>query len=168
MMTGRIGKENLSPAKSSLNKSKVSTPKKSSTTKPKDQAQDSSKKTGTTKQANKPKSLEQAFRSLTAEEFASNLEKFKLLYPDSKLSWLKGVASYLNTQLPFECDPTFSGKSVSYPSILAPTAFKKAVVDFLALEGESTLEYFFHYTLMESMCTELNNNLPVVGYKVTF
>lgn len=96
IITGRSGKENLSPSKSntSSNKSKGSTPKKvaktsKETSNPPLESKKSKQDVG--KQPAKPKSLEQAFKSLTPDEFASNLEKFKLLYPGSKLSWLKGV-----------------------------------------------------------------------------
>ena len=39
----------------------------------------------------KPKSLEQAFKNLTADDLASQLEQLKIWYPDSNLAWLKGV-----------------------------------------------------------------------------
>ncbi|KNC30351.1 hypothetical protein FF38_03942 [Lucilia cuprina] len=166
----RGGQDNHSPAKSNASsKSKGSTPKKTNkTSKESSQPKDSNKKNkneASNRAPAKPKSLEQAFKNLTADDFASHLEQLKIIYPGSKLAWLKEIANYLNTNLPFDCDPIFSGKSITYPSNLASPAFKEALLDFLSSEGETNLEYFFHYTLLESMCTELNKNLPVVGYK---
>ena len=105
-------------------------------------------------------------RAITPEDFASQLVQLKLSFPGSELLWLRGVASYLNTQLPFECDATFSGKSHNYPSNLASQSLKNVIVEFLHSMGKANLEYFY-YTLLTSMVVELSKNYPIVGYKVS-
>ncbi|XP_013116709.2 transmembrane protein 214 [Stomoxys calcitrans] len=172
LLSGRgiAGGKDISPSKSntSSNKSKSSTPKRTSMKQTKESHQNENKKAKQEqvfKSPPKPKNLDQAFKAITPNEFQTQLEHIQLLYPGSKLSWLKAVASYLNSRLQFECDPTFSGRSNTYPGVLASPALKQAILEFLSWEGETNLKYFFHNTLLESMCTDLNNNLPVVGYK---
>ncbi|XP_005175887.1 transmembrane protein 214 [Musca domestica] len=162
---GKAGSKDVSPSKSNTSsKSKTSTPKRS-VTKSKEQNETKKPKSDHPKQPPKPKSLDQAFKALTPRDFTTQLEHFQLLYPGAKLTWLKAITSYINSNLQFECDPVFSGRSASYPGNLASSEFKQTLLDFLSSEGEENLNYFFHYTLLESMCTDLNNNLPVVGYK---
>lgn len=100
IVTGRGGQEDHSPAKSNASsKSKGSTPKKiNKTSRESNQQRDSNKKTKSevNKAPAKPKSLEQAFKNLTADEFASHLEQLKLIYPGSKLAWLKEVFIAIN------------------------------------------------------------------------
>ncbi|XP_041451869.1 transmembrane protein 214 isoform X2 [Drosophila obscura] len=120
---------------------------------------------GSTKQPAKPKTLEQALKHITPDDFASQLEQVKLSCPGSELRWLSHIALYFNGALSYDCDPVFSGRSAQYPSNLASAALKKLVVEFLGSVGESNLEYFFHY-LLDGMTTDLNNNQTVVvGYK---
>ncbi|XP_017154101.1 transmembrane protein 214 isoform X1 [Drosophila miranda] len=112
----------------------------------------------------KPKTLEQALKHITPDDFAAQLTQVKLSCPGSELRWLSHIALYFNGALPYDCDPVFSGRSAQYPSNLASAALKKLVVEFLSSVGESNLEYFF-YSLLDGMTTDLNNNQTVVGYK---
>ncbi|XP_054745319.1 transmembrane protein 214 [Anastrepha obliqua] len=167
LLSGKRGKENLSPAKSisSSTKSKYS-PNKKNTKHSKDikKEQLPQQQVKSKPAVSKPKNLETVLRNITADEFECKLEQLKIIYPGSELLWLKGVASFFNEQLPFDCDPTFSGKSIHYPSILANPALNAAVVDFLESVGDENLSYFYH-TLLINMTMELSKNLPIVGYK---
>uniref|UniRef100_W8BC69 Transmembrane protein 214 n=1 Tax=Ceratitis capitata TaxID=7213 RepID=W8BC69_CERCA len=169
LVSGKRGKENLSPAKSvsSSTKSK-SSPNKKNANNSKDKStkkeQSSQQQAKSKPAASKPKSLEAVLRNVTVNDFATQLEQLRIVYPGSELLWLKGVASYFNEQLPFDCDPTFSGKSIHYPSNLASAALNTIVVEFLESVGEENLSYFYH-TLLISMTGELSKNLPIVGYK---
>ncbi|XP_050318873.1 transmembrane protein 214 [Bactrocera neohumeralis] len=169
LLSGKRGKENHSPAKSvsSSTKSKSSPIKKNANnskdkTAKKEQSSQQQAKSKST--VSKPKSLESAMRSIEANDFATKLEQLKIVYPGSELLWLKGVASFFNEQLPFDCDPIFSGKSIYYPSNLASTALYNAIVDFLESVGEENLSYFYH-TLLINMTMDLSKNMPIVGYK---
>lgn len=85
------GSAKISPSKSNTSSSKTSTPKRN---KPAKETQSETKKTKQEqgpKQPPKPKSLDQAFKALTPEAFATQLEHYQLLFPGSKLSWLKAV-----------------------------------------------------------------------------
>ncbi|XP_023165665.2 transmembrane protein 214 isoform X1 [Drosophila hydei] len=156
-----------SPAKSTSSNasasSKSKSPRKTNTNAAKSSASDAAKKVP--KQAAKVKSLEQAMKLITPDDFAAQLEQVKISCPGSKLRWLSNIASYLNGSLSFDCDPTFSGRSAQYPSNLASAALKQSLLDFLRSVGETNLEYFF-YSLLDSMATELNSGQNVVGYKV--
>ncbi|KAH8403314.1 hypothetical protein KR222_010331 [Zaprionus bogoriensis] len=112
----------------------------------------------------KPKTLEQAMRQITPDDFAAQLAQVKISCPGSELRWLSSVASYLNEALSYDCDPTFSGRSAQYPSNLASAALKQAILEFLRSVGETNLEYFF-YSLLDSMATEMNSGQTVAGYK---
>lgn len=95
IMTGRASQEKHSPSKS--NDSRKSSPKKQSkSSKVPTQSRDTNKKSKSDnlRGSVKPKSLEQAFKNLTAEDFASYLEKLEIVYPGSKLAWLKEVCFY--------------------------------------------------------------------------
>ncbi|GBP93972.1 hypothetical protein EVAR_67698_1 [Eumeta japonica] len=73
-------------------KSKSSSPKRhNKSSKVSKQNRDPNKKTkvDNLRRVDKPKSLEQAFKTLAADDFVSYLEHLKILYPGSKLTWLK-------------------------------------------------------------------------------
>ncbi|BFF94963.1 transmembrane protein 214 [Drosophila madeirensis] len=112
----------------------------------------------------KPKTLEEALKHISPDDFAAQLEQIKLSCPGSELRWLNHIALYFNGALSYDCDPVFSGRSSQYPSNLASAGLQKLVVDFLGSVGESNLEYFF-YSLLDGMTSDLNNNQTVVGYK---
>ncbi|KAH8248607.1 hypothetical protein KR032_001372 [Drosophila birchii] len=113
----------------------------------------------------KPKTLEQALKQITPDDFAAQVEQVKLSCPGSELRWLSHIALYFNGALAYDCDPIFSGRSAQYPSNLASGDLKTEVVKFLGSVGEQNLEYFF-YSLLDSMATDLNNNQTVAGYKL--
>ncbi|KAH8378417.1 hypothetical protein KR093_011255 [Drosophila rubida] len=118
-----------------------------------------------TKQAsNKPRTLEQAMKQITLDDFAAQLAQVKISCPGSELRWLSNIASYLNGVLSFDCDPVFSGRSAQYPSNLASSALKQSILEFLRSVGETNLEYFF-YSLLDNMAIELNSGQHVTGYK---
>ncbi|XP_034101520.1 transmembrane protein 214 isoform X1 [Drosophila albomicans] len=112
----------------------------------------------------KPKTLEQAMKQITPDDFAAQVAQVKISCPGSELRWLSNIASYLNGALSYDCDPVFSGRSAQYPSNLASSALKQSILEFLSSVGETNLEYFF-YSLLDSMATELNNGQHVAGYK---
>ncbi|EDW11421.1 transmembrane protein 214 isoform X1 [Drosophila mojavensis] len=155
-----------SPAKSTSSaasaSSKSKSPRKTNATAAKSSATDVAKKPP--KQAAKARTLEQAMKQITPDDFAAQLEQVKISCPGSQLRWLSNISSYLNSRLAFDCDPTFSGRSAQYPSNLASAALKQSILDFLRSVGETNLEYFF-YSLLDSMATELNSGQNVVGYK---
>ncbi|KAH8412264.1 hypothetical protein KR009_000898 [Drosophila setifemur] len=158
-----------SPAKSSSSGSSSSknnkSPTKKSTVKNAATSATGTAKKSTSASVNKPKTLEQSLRNITPDDFAAQLEQVKLSCPDSELRWLSHIALYFNSALSYDCDPIFSGRSVQYPSILATSALKYSIVEFLGSVGETNLEYFYHF-LLDSMATELNNNQSVAGYKL--
>ncbi|TDG46453.1 hypothetical protein AWZ03_007109 [Drosophila navojoa] len=155
-----------SPAKSTSSaasaSSKSKSPRKTNANAAKSSATDVAKKPP--KQAAKARTLEQAMKQITPDDFAAQLEQVKISCPGSQLRWLSNISSYLNSCLAFDCDPTFSGRSAQYPSNLASAALKQSILDFLRSVGETNLEYFF-YSLLDSMATELNSGQNVVGYK---
>ncbi|XP_044316021.1 transmembrane protein 214-A isoform X1 [Drosophila rhopaloa] len=147
--TSSSSKTNKSPVKKNLTKNAGAlVPKKS-----------------TSSSVAKPKTLEQALRNITRDDFAAQLEQVKLSCPGSELRWLSHIALYFNGALSYECDPIFSGRSAQYPSNLASASLKYSIVEFLGSVGEQNLEYFF-YSLLDSMATDLNNNQTVAGYKL--
>ncbi|XP_034472511.1 transmembrane protein 214 isoform X1 [Drosophila innubila] len=147
--------KNKSPRKTNTNATKSNATETTTTTK--------KLKQSTTNQG-KPKTLEQAMKQITPDDFAAQLAQLKISCPGSELRWLSNIASYLNGALSFDCEPTFSGRSAQYPSNLASNGLKQAILDFLRSVGETNLEYFF-YSLLDSMATELNSGQNVAGYK---
>ncbi|XP_037927714.1 transmembrane protein 214 [Teleopsis dalmanni] len=119
----------------------------------------------TPKPAAKSKGLEATIREITVEKFITQLEQLKTTYVASELLWLKGVASFFNSNLVFDCDPVFSGKSAQYPSNLLPLPLKQALLQFLQTVAFVNLQYFFSSTLTQ-MTMDLSKNMPVVGYKL--
>ncbi|KAM8716884.1 hypothetical protein ACLKA7_003711 [Drosophila subpalustris] len=159
-----------SPAKSTSSvasaASKNKSPRKTNATKSTTATADTSKKSSKQSSTNqgKPKTLEQAMKLITPDDFAAQLAQLKISCPGSELRWLSNIALYLNGALSFDCDPTFSGRSAQYPSNLASSGLKQAILEFLGSVGETNLEYFF-YSLLDSMATELNSGQNVAGYK---
>ncbi|EDW04232.1 GH11685 [Drosophila grimshawi] len=133
---------------------------KTTTAAPADAAKKQSKSTSTAK----PKTLEQAIKKITPDDFMAQLAQIKISCPGSELRWLSSMASYLNGIICLDSDPTFSGRSAQYPCNLASPALKQAILEFLRSVGETNLEYFF-YSLLDSMATELNAGQHVAGYK---
>ncbi|XP_067622756.1 transmembrane protein 214-B [Eurosta solidaginis] len=165
LLCGKKRKENQSPAKSLTSSTKLKqSPNKKGTIQLKDKTFKKDQTTKSKVTISKPRSIESVLRSIEPTEFNNQLEQFKIIYPGSELLWLKGVASFFNDQLPFDCDPTFSGKSIYYPSNLSNPALSAVVVDFLDSVGEENLSYFYH-TLLINMATELSKNMPIIGYK---
>ncbi|XP_020807353.1 transmembrane protein 214-A isoform X1 [Drosophila serrata] len=155
-----------SPAKSNSSASSSSknnkSPAKKNTAK---NASATAAKKATSTSAAKPKTLEQALKQITPDDFAAQVEQVKLSCPGSELRWLSHIALYFNGALSYDCDPIFSGRSAQYPSNLASGDLKNVVIQFLGSVGEQNLEYFF-YSLLDSMATDLNNNQTVAGYKL--
>ncbi|KAH8261777.1 hypothetical protein KR038_000093 [Drosophila bunnanda] len=155
-----------SPAKSNSSASSSSknnkSPAKKNTAK---NASVTAAKKATSTSAAKPKTLEQALKLISPDDFAAQVEQVKLSCPGSELRWLSHIALYFNGALAYDCDPIFSGRSAQYPSNLASGDLKNVVVKFLGSVGEQNLEYFF-YSLLDSMATDLNNNQTVAGYKL--
>ncbi|XP_064537270.1 transmembrane protein 214 isoform X1 [Drosophila montana] len=157
-----------SPAKSTSSvasassKGKSQSPRKTNANAAKSTAAEPAKKQP--KPAAKAKSLEQAMKQITIDDFAAQVAQVKISCPGSELRWLSNIASYLNGVLSYDCDPTFSGRSAQYPSNLASSGLKEAILEFLRSVGETNLEYFF-YSLLDSMATELNSGQTVAGYK---
>ncbi|KAH8244185.1 hypothetical protein KR026_001807 [Drosophila bipectinata] len=154
-----------SPAKSSSSgssSSKTKSPVKKNTGKSAGTAGAAGAKKPT---STKPKTLEQALKNITPDDFSAQVEQVKLSCPDSELRWLSHITLFFNGALSYECDPIFSGRSTQYPSNLASPSLKFLIVEFLGSVGETNLAYFYH-SLMDSMATELNNNQTVIGYKL--
>uniref|UniRef100_A0A1A9WZI3 Uncharacterized protein n=1 Tax=Glossina brevipalpis TaxID=37001 RepID=A0A1A9WZI3_9MUSC len=135
--------------------------------------------------------LKKLLGDLNTNELEMHLDVIKKKYPDSKLMWLKELATFMKNHLQGEdegqsrrlisgygyaakyydpkqlnnCKKT-RNETCTYPYSLLSPAYKKLLIAFLASVGENNLDYFYHYTLLEDMCTNISNDKPALGLKL--
>ncbi|KAL9925458.1 transmembrane protein 214 isoform X1 [Glossina fuscipes] len=110
--------------------------------------------------------LKRLLSNLKIEELEKHLEFNKKTYPDSKLTWLKELATFLNDRITGDYVPDFPIKFPMYPASLLSLSYREALIEFLGSVGETNLDYFYHYTLLETMCTNMSNDMPVLSIKL--
>ncbi|XP_055916470.1 transmembrane protein 214 [Eupeodes corollae] len=158
-------KENKSPKKTTNNSNKSSPAKKSKSNNNNNESNKKSSTPAAPPAPPRPKNLETALLKITPDELNGLMEQLRTSFPGNELYWLREIASFFNSHLPFDCDPTFSGKAILYPSNVVPKNLKTAIIDIFKTMGDVNLSYFYD-TLITRMTEELSKNKSVVGYKL--
>uniref|UniRef100_A0A1A9VDU2 Uncharacterized protein n=1 Tax=Glossina austeni TaxID=7395 RepID=A0A1A9VDU2_GLOAU len=110
--------------------------------------------------------LKRLLSNLKIEELEEHLDFIKNTYPNSKLTWLKELATFLNNRITGDYVPDYPIKYTMFPASLLSLSCREALIEFLGSVGQTNLDYFYHYTLLEGMCTNMSNNKPVLSLKV--
>ena len=113
----------------------------------------------------KPKDINAGITMLNIDELKNLLESYKVSFPDSHLVWLKGISSFLNSNINIETDPTFHGKSPNFPSNIVPVQLKTIIYETLTNAGIVNIQYFYDQTLT-AMAVDLSKGQHVVGHKI--
>lgn len=85
----------------------------------------------------------------------SAIATVKARFSNSRLQWLKEVASYLNDHTSPDADPIFSGKPRDYPSNILTTELKAIITSTIKSCDEEAHKDFFGQSLI-TMPSEMN------------
>lgn len=111
------------------------------------------------------KSFENEVRKVSLHDIQMMMTESKTHFPDTKSIWLKDVAAYLNTLVPYEVsDPLFNGKPDNYPSCLLKPEVVQEIKNLYDECTSPTLQ-LFHEFCIESITKNMGKlMLPTAGF----
>jgi hypothetical protein len=111
------------------------------------------------------KSFENDVKKITVNDIRSMLTESKTHFPDSKSLWLKDIAVYINTLIPYEVtDPIFTGKPENYPMCLLKKEVVQEIKDLFDECTSPTLQLFHEFCIETVVRCMSKLVLPTAGY----
>ena len=92
---------------------------------------------------------------LNINELSAAISTVKARFSNSRLQWLKELASYLNNHTNAEADPIFSGKPRDYPSSILTPDLKTSITSTIKSCDDEACSAFFEQSLI-TLPSEMN------------